>query len=95
MAKTGGRVLKIIGTAESGPADGKVGGEPVILVGDTTDIKGTKGDTGATGPAGPAWEPTVDDQVTLDIAGGPVGAIAVDDGDGGTVYIPVYAEDGA
>lgn len=54
MVKTGGRVLKIIGTAESGPAEGKIGGEPVILVGDTASIKGTKGDTGAQGEAGAA-----------------------------------------
>jgi hypothetical protein len=87
MARTGGRVLKIIGTAESGPADGKIGGEPVILVGDTDNIKGTKGDTGSVGPA---WEPEVIDSVTLDLAE-PTGAIDLGDGN----YLPVYAEDEA
>lgn len=84
MAKRGGRVLQIIGTAESGPATGKVGGEPVILVGDTDDIKGTKGDPGATGPA---WTPEVV-EVTLDMAA-PTGAIDLGDGN----FLPVYAED--
>jgi hypothetical protein len=86
MAKSGGRILRIIGTAESDGAKHKVAGEPVILVGDTDNIKGTKGDTGATGPA---WEPVVDTGVTLDIAGGPTGAIDLGDGN----FIPVYAED--
>lgn len=84
MAKTGGRILRIIGTAESDGAKHKVAGEPVILVGDTDDIKGTKGDPGA---AGPAWEPEVV-QVTLDL-NTPTGAIDLGDGN----YLPVYAED--
>ncbi|MGE4424993.1 MAG: hypothetical protein AB7G37_00910 [Solirubrobacteraceae bacterium] len=85
MAKRGARILRIVGTAAPGARRGKVGGEDVILVGDTTDIKGTKGDPGETGPA---WEPEVLDTVTLDLAA-PVGAIEVAEG----VYLPVYAED--
>ncbi|MCK9250353.1 MAG: hypothetical protein M0P31_15440 [Solirubrobacteraceae bacterium] len=87
MSKRGARILRIVGTDAPGPRPGKVGGEDVILVGDTDDLKGTKGDTGATGPAGPAWEPTVDTGVTLDL-GAPVGVIEVGEG----VYLPVYAE---
>lgn len=87
MAKTGGRILRIIGTAESDGAKHKVAGEPIILVGDTSDIKGTKGDTG---PVGPVWTPIVDTGVTLDL-GAPTGAIDLGDGN----FLPVYAEDGA
>ena len=86
MGKTGGRILRIIGTAESDGAKHKVAGEPVILVGDTDDIKGTKGDTGDTGPA---WTPSVV-EVTLDLSE-PTGAIDLGSGN----FLPVYAEDGS
>lgn len=82
MAKAGGRTLRIIGTAPSDAAAGKVAGEPVILVGDTTSLKGTQG---ATGAAGPVWAPTVGDVGDADGAAA-TGSIEVEAG----VFILTY-----